>query len=1088
MLKRCVFLILIVVVTFSLSACGPTPSKTPTAPTTPESTPTEPSTPVPITSEKTSANDIEWLAKVIASEAGSVYDKGNWVRCTDKERAAVGWTVLNRVKSGTYGGTIEEVATAPGQYAYSQNPTPEIRELAEKLLAGQIPDPTGGATHFFSPISMPKEGESTTGFDVEGGLDEVSGITKRVYFPSWTKTYAWVGELDNVRSAYFMFYRPRATEVSRGYTEFYLLGPDGKPEGYPRNLLMGQEAKVIMCVVNHEYTAMDYKVEVTIDKEIVKVTDPISLADGEKWQQNLSFRPTRIGPGQQVEFHLYKMSEENPYSTLKLWIDVGTEAGLPVIPDYPVIKWKLELGGFTVSEPVIGPNGTIYVATEYMHPDKLYAVNPDGTVKWEFVAEGTLTYYNVGPDGTIYINMRDPHTFCALYPNGTKKWGSQSLSARAIAFAPDGIVYVAALGMVYALDPDGTKQWEFCIGKSPYGVAVAEDGTIYVLVGYPCPKLFAINSDGTKKWEFEFEKGMLYDPGPEISPDGTIYVLIEGEPRLYALNPNGTKKWEFAKFPASYALKGLAVGKDGSVYVGAMAGRQLYAIRNDGTQEWVSNLGGTKPALDTEGTILSSLYGIPRFYALNPDGSEKWEVSLEKYYEVYKKPAIGKDGTIYVITRGYTTADTELCAIGAGPIPELPRTIAVAHDFDDESLSHRWNTIQEGVSDATPGSTVIVHRGTYQENVVIDKTLSLRGEDMPTVDAGGHSSAITITAPFCTVSGLSVTGSGQSFKDNDAGIKVTSSNNILRSIVSELNTYGVCLEYSNYNTLSDIASNRNAHGIDLYLSTSNMLNGITVSENSYMGVAVGGPFNTLTHVTASKNGNAGISLNSEFNTLRNCVMTDNRYNFAIQGFWTGEAIQDIDTSNTVQGRPIYYLVDAHGRVIDSSTNAGYVALVNCTNITVKDLTLRDNFQGVVFVNTSDSRVENVTVDSNKFGVVLVGSLNGGSMNNVLTGIIAKNNLEYGIYLLHLTPGAQQEGSSYYLSNNTLRHNGFFNNGRNATDDCLGPELKSSNLWDRNYWSDYDGEDKDNDGVGDTPYQIPGKGEASDKHPLMQPKN
>ena len=76
------------------------------------------------------------------------------------------------------------------------------------MLEGRIPDNTDGATHFFSPISMPKEGESTKGFDVGGGLHRVSGLTKRVYFPSWTEQLEWIGDLVNIRGSYFMFYRP----------------------------------------------------------------------------------------------------------------------------------------------------------------------------------------------------------------------------------------------------------------------------------------------------------------------------------------------------------------------------------------------------------------------------------------------------------------------------------------------------------------------------------------------------------------------------------------------------------------------------------------------------------------------------------------------------------------------------------------------------------------------------------------------------------------------------------------------------------------------------------------------------------------
>lgn len=164
--------------------------------------------------DTTLADDVYWFAKVIASEAGSVWDIDHWVRCSDEERSAVGWTVLNRLESGEHGQTIEEVVTEPGQYAYNQEPTLEIKELSRKLTEGQIPDPTAGATHFFSPISMPKEGEPTEGFDVGGELHEVPGINERVYFPSWTNTLTWVGDLDNVRRAYFMFYRSNQPPIA----------------------------------------------------------------------------------------------------------------------------------------------------------------------------------------------------------------------------------------------------------------------------------------------------------------------------------------------------------------------------------------------------------------------------------------------------------------------------------------------------------------------------------------------------------------------------------------------------------------------------------------------------------------------------------------------------------------------------------------------------------------------------------------------------------------------------------------------------------------------------------------------------------
>ncbi len=162
--------------------------------------------------------DVEWLAKVVMSEASIG---------TREEQIAVGWTVLNRLHSGRYGGSVKEVATQPKQYAYGQAPTQSIIELAAKLLRGGIGDPTGGATHFFSPRGMPKEGEPTSGYDVGGGLHEVPGIPQRVYFPSWTKTLSWIGDLANVRRAYFMFYRPVSAAAPLATVEVYNTGRVG---------------------------------------------------------------------------------------------------------------------------------------------------------------------------------------------------------------------------------------------------------------------------------------------------------------------------------------------------------------------------------------------------------------------------------------------------------------------------------------------------------------------------------------------------------------------------------------------------------------------------------------------------------------------------------------------------------------------------------------------------------------------------------------------------------------------------------------------------------------------------------------------
>ncbi len=146
--------------------------------------------------------DISCLATALMSEASIG---------TYEERAAVAWTIFNRVESSNFPNSICGVVNQRGQYATNQEPTPELLDLAASLISDRGTDPTGGAVYFFSPIRMPKEGGATGGYDIGGGLHEVAGIDGKVYFPSFALTKEPVGEIPGVRPEYYMFYRDRAT-------------------------------------------------------------------------------------------------------------------------------------------------------------------------------------------------------------------------------------------------------------------------------------------------------------------------------------------------------------------------------------------------------------------------------------------------------------------------------------------------------------------------------------------------------------------------------------------------------------------------------------------------------------------------------------------------------------------------------------------------------------------------------------------------------------------------------------------------------------------------------------------------------------
>jgi len=112
---------------------------------------------------------------------------------------------------------------------------------------------------------------------------------------------------------------PRANE---GSTHFYVLGPEGSAENYPRELMVGEEGIVIVGIANNEGKTLSYRVEVRINEAINSEISPVVVDYQNSWEEEVSFVPTEIGKNQKVEFLLYKLGRGEIYRSLYLWIDV----------------------------------------------------------------------------------------------------------------------------------------------------------------------------------------------------------------------------------------------------------------------------------------------------------------------------------------------------------------------------------------------------------------------------------------------------------------------------------------------------------------------------------------------------------------------------------------------------------------------------------------------------------------------------------------------------------------------------------------------------------------------------------------------
>lgn len=185
-------------------------------------------------------------------------------------------------------------------------------------------------------------------------------------------------------------------------------------------------------------------------------------------------------------------------------------------------------------------------------------------------------------------------------------------------------------------------------------------------------KYDASKTDGTIKWKFKADGGI--ETSPVIGVDGTIY-FIDHKCNLYAVDQNGNQKWKFSGGEPiftkewnnwSCAHSTPAIAKDGTIYALMMTG-SFFAVNPDGTEKWripvfAFSDGWSSPVIAADGTIyISSEIYPPRetgkqmekpgyVYAFNPDGSKKWERTNGSAGGSNSVAAIDDDGTIYLGT------------------------------------------------------------------------------------------------------------------------------------------------------------------------------------------------------------------------------------------------------------------------------------------------------------------------------------------------------------------------------------------------------------------------------------------------------
>jgi parallel beta-helix repeat protein len=198
---------------------------------------------------------------------------------------------------------------------------------------------------------------------------------------------------------------------------------------------------------------------------------------------------------------------------------------------------------------------------------------------------------------------------------------------------------------------------------------------------------------------------------------------------------------------------------------------------------------------------------------------------------------------------------------------------------DDDGVAD-FSTIQGAINAAIDGDVVFVHNGTYSEDVVLNKSLSLIGENRDSAvvqSMGGLSNSVNVNASDVLLANLTI-------RDGFCGVAVQGEKVMITSCRFLYNSVGVYLAGYNCSVI-DNEFVRNDVGIDVFSSDSNVILNNRIEQNNWIGISV--------------------EFQSKYNLIKFNNISENGFSPYFPEFTGGISLYD-SWSNTFVGNNIMY--------------------------------------------------------------------------------------------------------------------------------------------------------------------------------------